>query len=107
MARVKFTQNLQRHVTCPVAEASGATVREVLEAVFSANPQARGYVLDEHGEVRRHMIVFVDGRPIRDRAGLSDPVGEASEIYVMQALSGGNRAAKAEGRAHRGREEPR
>ena len=35
------------------------------------------------------MLIFVDGVQIRDRVGLSDPVSETSEIYVMQALSGG------------------
>jgi hypothetical protein len=33
--------------------------------------------------------VFVDGSIIADRAGLSDPVGPMSEVYVMPALSGG------------------
>jgi molybdopterin synthase sulfur carrier subunit len=89
MARVVFTQNIQRHVACPEAEAPGATVREVLDAVFAANPQARGYVLDDQSALRRHMTIFVDGVMIRDRAGLGDAVGDASTIYVFQALSGG------------------
>jgi molybdopterin converting factor small subunit len=89
MPHVVFTQNIQRHVACPDAEAAGGTVREVLDAVFTANPRARGYVLDEQGALRKHMNVFVDGRQIADRVGLSDAVGEGSEVYVMQALSGG------------------
>lgn len=89
MPRVVFTANLQRHVACPPAEVAGATVREALDAVFAGNPRARGYVLDDQGELRQHMTVFVDGEMLRDRAGLSDPVGPASEVYVMQALSGG------------------
>jgi sulfur-carrier protein len=89
MARVVFTENLQRHVACPPTSAPGTTVRDVLEAVFAQNPRARGYVLDDRGELRRHMTVFVNGELVRDRAGLSDAVGPESEIYVMQALSGG------------------
>lgn len=89
MARVRFTENIQRHVQCPPSDAPGRTVREVLDVVFRGNDRARGYVLDERGEVRKHMIVFVDGRAVADRKGLSDEVGEGSEIYVMQALSGG------------------
>ena len=89
MPRVVFTENIQRHVACPPCVASGQTVREVLDGVFSANQRARGYVLDEHGAVRKHMIVFVNGVMIRDRQHLSDPVAENAEIYVMQALSGG------------------
>ncbi len=89
MVRVTFTANMQRHVACPTTEVSGRTVREVLGRVFADNPRARDYVLDDQGAVRQHMVVFVNGEPIRDRDGLSDPVADESEVYVMQALSGG------------------
>jgi molybdopterin synthase sulfur carrier subunit len=89
MPRVVFTQNLQRHVQCPACEVAGATVRDVLDAVFAVNRGVRSYVLDEHGAVRKHVIVFVNGEMIRDREKLSDPVAAQAEVYVMQALSGG------------------
>ena len=89
MPRVRFTENLQRHVALPPATVEGRTVREALEAVFAANPPARGYVLDDQAALRRHMTIFVDGAQIRDRAHLTDAVAAESEIYVMQALSGG------------------
>ena len=89
MATVSFTPNLERHVECPTQAVDGDTVRAVLDAVFAANPRLRGYVLDDQGALRRHMMVFVDGQQICDRERLTDPVGPASEVYVMQALSGG------------------
>ena len=89
MPHVTFTTTIQRHVPCPPAQVPGRTVREVLDAVFAANPAARGYVLDDQGAVRRHMVVFVSGRQIADRVTLSDPVAPDAEVYVLQALSGG------------------
>lgn len=89
MAKVAFTDNIQRHVSCPPTEAPGRTVRQVLEHVFALNPLARRYILDDQQALRRHMLVFVDGVLVRDRTGLSDPVGEQSSVYVFQALSGG------------------
>lgn len=89
MAHVVFTPNIQRHVACPATEAEGHTVREVLDAVFADNPQARSYVLDDQMALRKHMAIFIDGAPLRDRRGLSDKVSDRSRIYVMQALSGG------------------
>jgi sulfur-carrier protein len=89
MAHVTFTPNIQRHVACPDADAAGATVRDVLDAIFAANPRARGYVLDDQGALRRHMTIFVDGAQIVDRERLTDAVGTASVIHVFQALSGG------------------
>ena len=89
MIRVSFTQNIQRHVACPPSEVAGASVREVLGAVFETNERARGYVLDEREALRKPMNVSINGEQIRDRVGLSDPVPDGAEVYVFQALSGG------------------
>jgi sulfur-carrier protein len=89
MARVFFTANIQRHVVCPTAQADGATVRTVLDAVFADNPTARTYVLDDQAGLRRHMAIFVDGALLRDRSGLSDAVTADSTIHVFQSLTGG------------------
>jgi molybdopterin synthase sulfur carrier subunit len=85
MARVVFTSNLKRHIDAPPSQVPGGTVRQVLDAVFRENPRLRGYVLDDQGRVRHHVVLFVDG----ERADLGDAVSEANEIYVLQALSGG------------------
>lgn len=89
MPQVVFTPTLQRHLSCPPSEVAGTTVREVLDQVFGNEPRARGYVLDEQGALRKHVVVFVDGEAVQDRTGLSDGVRAESQVYVMQALSGG------------------
>jgi hypothetical protein len=70
-------------------EVDGANVGLVLHAVFGARPDLRLFVLEEHGELRPHIVVFVDGQPVHDRKGLSDSVRPSSQVYIMQALSGG------------------
>ena len=89
MATVKFTRNIQRHVECPTREIAGSTLRAVLDAYFRENERARGYVLDEQGRIREHMVVFIDGEMVRDRVSLSDAVRPQSIIDVIQSLSGG------------------
>ena len=89
MPRVSFTTNLQRHVPCPPCQVPGASVREALDHAFALTPRVRSYVVDEHGELRQHMVVFVNGVACKDRKGLLDPLGDADELLVMQALSGG------------------
>jgi len=89
MTRVVFTANLQRHVPCPPTDVVATTVHDALAQVFANTPRLRGYVVDERGALRKHMVVFIDGVQIKDRAHLTDPVGPSSEVYVMQALSGG------------------
>jgi hypothetical protein len=89
MPKVVFTPHLQRHVPSPACEVEGATVGAALDARFADHPALRGYVLDEQGELRKHVVVFVDGVRVQDRKRLSDAVRRESEIYVLQALSGG------------------
>ena len=89
MAKVFFTANLRRHVDCPSMEAEGETVREVLSQVFAVQDRLGAYVLDDQGALRKHMTILVDGQRIRDLERLSDAVRPSSEIWVMQALSGG------------------
>lgn len=89
MPTIGFTPNLRRHVDCPGLDVAGDTVRAALEAAFAAAPPLRGYLLDDQGRLRKHVNIFVDGVPLADRVGQSDPVGAHSEIYVFQALSGG------------------
>jgi hypothetical protein len=89
VARIVFTSHLQRQIDCPAQDVDGATLRESLEEVFARNPKLRSYILDDQQGVRKHVMIFLDGEPIDDRIHLTDPVSDTSEIYVMQALSGG------------------
>ena len=89
MPRITFTPHLQRFLDAPPREVGGTTVAEALEHVFAENPRLRHYVLDERGAVRQHVTVFVGDSPAIDRARLSDPVRPDTEIFVLQALSGG------------------
>jgi molybdopterin synthase sulfur carrier subunit len=89
MARVVFTSHLQRHVACPETNVPAGTLKTALDRVFALHPRVKDYVLDEQGELRKHVVVFIDGRRLSDRRHLSDPVGNESEVYVLQALTGG------------------
>ena len=89
MPTVSFTRALQRFLAAPYATVEGATVGDALGAVLASRSTLRGYVLDDQGALRRHVAVYVNGRAVADRRGLSDPVGPEDEIYVIQALSGG------------------
>ncbi len=97
MARVVLASALSRWLpqaagkpTGEVAlEVAGASVGDVLAGLFALHPNLRGYVVDEHGAVRHHVAVFVDGDAIRDKRVLTQSLGERAEVYVMQALSGG------------------
>jgi molybdopterin synthase sulfur carrier subunit len=87
--RVSFTSHLGRHLPCKALDADGETVAEALEEVFRRQPEMRGYLLDDQGQVRQHVMIYVDSRPVADRRRLSDRLQPDSQVFVMQALSGG------------------
>lgn len=89
MARLVFTQQLARFVAAPQFDTGAAHLRAALEEAFENNPMLRGYVLDDQGDLRENVVIFIDGRRCTDRRRLDDPLQPASMVYVLQALSGG------------------
>jgi molybdopterin synthase sulfur carrier subunit len=90
MPTVKFTYALRRFFpTLRDTPANGTTLKEVLTEMDLAYPGVKSYLLDEQGNLRQHVNIFIDGTMIKDRTSLTDPFPKTSEIYVMQALSGG------------------
>ncbi|HEU4777570.1 MAG TPA: MoaD/ThiS family protein [Telluria sp.] len=89
MARLIFTQQLARFTAVPQVETDAADLRAGLESAFSINPRLRGYVLDEQGHLRENVAIFIDGRRCAERVRLADRLGPDSQVYILQALSGG------------------
>ncbi|AOK08234.1 thiamine biosynthesis protein ThiS [Burkholderia latens] len=89
MAHIFFAASIQRHIDTPERDVDARTLGEAFEYVFGEQPRLRGYIVDDQGALRKHLSVFIDGQPARDRQHLSDPLGTESRVYVVQALSGG------------------
>jgi hypothetical protein len=89
MATVHFTRWLNGIAPGEPVEIDGETVGRALDRLFADNAQARNYVLDEQGRLRRHVCIFLDGERLAHGTALAVPLAPQSEIYVMQALSGG------------------
>ena len=89
MARISFSAHLQRHVPTPEIEVEATDLREALAMACMDRPRLRGYILDDQGRLRRHVAIYVNGYPAKDRVTLADPIGPGDEIAVFQALSGG------------------
>lgn len=89
MATLVFTQQLRRFTEVPEVDTPALVLRHALDAAFAANPRLRGYILDEQGHLRQHVVIFIDGQRVRDRVRLDEPLMPDSQVHILQALSGG------------------
>lgn len=76
-------------VELPLAADMRMTTAEVIDALAREHPGIRDRVLDEQGELRRHVNIFIDGENARFAGGLKARVGADSEMWIHPALSGG------------------
>src|SRR5947207_14467227 len=61
-------------------------VRGVVTELESRYPSLAGRVCDEQGTLRPHVKIFVNGEDV----GLDDAVGDADEVRILPAISGGS-----------------
>jgi molybdopterin synthase sulfur carrier subunit len=86
---IHLTSQLRRVAPAGPTRVEAATLGAALDAYFATAPKVRSYILDDQGRLRRHVAVFIDGELLVDKKDLGRRVAPTSEIYVMQALSGG------------------
>ena len=70
-------------------EAEGATVREVLDGLFTRHGELRERLYDDAGSLRRFVNVYVAGEDIRFLDGLATPVSDGAELTILPAVAGG------------------
>jgi molybdopterin synthase sulfur carrier subunit len=70
-------------------EASGSTVAEVIAWLESRYPGLQERLLDEGGEVRRFVNIYVNEEDVRFLQGLDTEVKDGTEISVIPAVAGG------------------
>ena len=69
---------------------SEGTVSDALAALWSLHPGVRDRVINEQGQLRQHINIFVGNEHIRYTGGLATPVHDGSQISIVPAVSGGN-----------------
>jgi molybdopterin synthase sulfur carrier subunit len=79
----------QRQLLLDCADAF--TLRDVMDSLYAVAPGVVERALDEQGNIRPHVNVFVDGQTVRasSRLGLETPVAAGAEVWILPAVSGG------------------
>ncbi|MDA8295972.1 MAG: MoaD/ThiS family protein [Actinomycetota bacterium] len=80
-----------RSLTGGVGEVAveGATVAEVFAALDKAHPGMGERLLDEGGNLRRFVNVFLADEDVRFLKGLDTPVSDGQTLSVVPAVAGG------------------
>ena len=90
MATVRIPGSLREQVGgVSTLEIEGSTVEQILESLTSQHPDIRTRLLDESGQLRRFVNVFVDDEDIRHHDGVHTPVGPAQRVSILPAVAGG------------------
>ena len=71
-------------------DASGGTVREVLDDLTGRYPAIRTHLFDDGGDLNRFVNVYVNN-DVRLGSGLETTVGPDSTVIVLPAMAGGAR----------------
>jgi molybdopterin converting factor small subunit len=72
-----------------ILEDSLSTVADALKSLWQLQPALCDRILDEQGQVRQHINIFVGEEAIRFADGLATKVSANAEILIVPAVSGG------------------
>jgi molybdopterin synthase sulfur carrier subunit len=72
-----------------LAVVEGATVAEVLDALYERFDELKARIADDDG-LRRFVNVYVGDEDIRFLDGLATPVSDGAEVTILPAVAGGS-----------------
>lgn len=67
----------------------GSKVSEVLDNLEAAHPGFKSRLLDDAGDLRRFVNVFVADEDVRFMEGLDTPVPDGQTLSIIPAVAGG------------------
>jgi molybdopterin synthase sulfur carrier subunit len=72
-----------------VVSGDGGTLSACIEALDRQYPGFRERLLDETGELRRFLNVYVNGEDVRFQQGMQTPLRSGDEVSIVPAVAGG------------------
>ncbi|KUH35380.1 MULTISPECIES: MoaD/ThiS family protein [Streptomyces] len=70
-------------------EAEGATLAEVIESLEKNHPGIAARVLDDQGQLRRFVNVYVNDDDVRFEGGLATSTPDGAGVSIIPAVAGG------------------
>jgi sulfur-carrier protein len=89
MVTITFAAHFQRHVSIAAQTLIAQTIGEAIDKACEAAPAMRHYVLDDQGNIRKHVAVFIDGVLLLPRTDMQRALRDGAQVHIIQALTGG------------------
>jgi sulfur-carrier protein len=70
-------------------DASGATLGEVIGDIDTRHPGMKDRLLDDSGNLRRFLNVYVDDEDVRFLQGLDTQLSDGARLSIIPAVAGG------------------
>jgi molybdopterin synthase sulfur carrier subunit len=70
-------------------DTDGSTIGAIVESLESSFPGMRERLLDDSGELRHFVNIYLNGEDVRYLDGLNSSVGENDELSIVPAVAGG------------------
>ncbi len=71
-------------------QAQGTDIQSIIEDLEKQFPGIRDRLLDENGEIKRFINVYLNEDEIRTLQGKATPVSEGDRISIVPAMAGGS-----------------
>ena len=70
-------------------EAEGSSLASIVETLEGQFPGMRERLLDEGGEIRRFVNIYINGEDVRFLQGLTTDLKDGDEVSIVPAVAGG------------------
>jgi molybdopterin synthase sulfur carrier subunit len=71
-------------------QADGTSISQVIEDLERRHPGIRERLLDEKGDIRRFVNIYLNGDDIRFLQSLNSKVKDGDDVSIVPAIAGGN-----------------
>jgi sulfur-carrier protein len=87
---VRVPTVLRKHTNGEKAvTAEGASVRELIDDLAGRHPGLREALVDDNGQLRRFVNVYVNDEDVRYLSGIETPLSDGDSVSVLPAVAGG------------------
>jgi molybdopterin synthase sulfur carrier subunit len=66
-------------------------LKGVIDKLGEINPEIKARLIDENGEIRRFINIYVNNEDIRFLKGIETELKEGDEISIIPAIAGGRK----------------